>query len=544
MKKNLGLGIVILVLVAAVMLSFAFSAKQRKEYAGNLSKKTEEFSKEKNTLESKIQEVREILSEKEKELDLARKQNFQDDLMAAQSALKASNEKLSQALREHSSMENSKLVLENRLKNTTSELTRTLEELKKARETLAGIENQYKDRLIQLTDSVKLKEGEIKRLQSGSFDRGARTSGSSADFSDSMRAYQSKISELENTISSLNKDLSSKERILARREEELERYRKMPAVSRDISDDRYREMDKDRQFFEKQISDSNAKLLEQQDSLRDLEDRVSELRSTLAERESLLAERTEELQDRAREVAELRDELRSLKFASTSAPGARSEITKAQRELESRVRQLEEDKKTLERRLGDAKKMGRGKAEPEDLFADRNFRIMTETLVKKEEDIRKMEAELKTLRKEKAAHENTFGDREKRLAELEMLVATLTKQLGEYAGMVEQKDRELKLSNSKVDSLMQEIEAQKIASIALQKDLADARAKQEKTFNSLTKIMSINAEGGISSEGVVGLEDYDQASMGQIAKERPGDVRKRAEELRRRVEVLLEDKGK
>ncbi|MBI5873385.1 MAG: hypothetical protein HZB36_04490 [Candidatus Omnitrophica bacterium] len=548
MKKNLIIGFIVVALIAAAVASFAMAQKQKKDYTVKIT----EFSREKSAWDIQASEIKKQLSAKEEELKTARKQNFQLDLLAAQDALRQANERLAQVSRERSGFENTHLVSDNRLKNTTLELTKTLDELKKARLTLGNIEGQYKAKLDQLNNSLKAKDDQIRKLESKLGEKDTTSSGFKTrekDYSDALRKYQAQIAGLEKTVTDLNQALSEKEKIVAQKEVESEKYRRFPGAGRAAQVKADAESVEEKALLEKQISESSARLFDQQEELKGLEKKVGELKDTLYQRELLLAKKDRDLKERINEVESLRAEVKGLGVERGYAGKTAPLLSETQRELEARVSQLESEKLELEDSLEAAQRKSSGRAEakadPKDLFADRNFRILTEALVRKEEEIKQMETELEAFRREKAARESGSGLKEKRLAELEILVTTLTKQLGEYAGLIEQREREVKASSLKVASLMQEIEAHKVASIALQRELVEARSRQEKTFQSLTQIMSINADTGIPNPGAAVEDASKSAGASSEADVNPagsGDVRKRAEELRRRVEVLLEGK--
>jgi chromosome segregation ATPase len=548
-KKNLIIGLVVVALAVAAVVSFAVAQKQKKDYTVKIT----ELSREKSAWDIQASEIKKQLFAKDEELKTARKQNFQLDLLAAQDALRQANERLTQLSREKSGFENTHLVSDNRLKNTTLELTKTLDELKKARVTLGNIEGQYKVKLDQLNNSLKVKDDEIRKFESKLGEKDTTSSGFKVrekDYSDALRKYQAQIAGLEKTVTDLNRALSEKEKIVAQKEANFEKYRRLPGAGRVAQVKADAESVEEKALLEKQISESSAKLFDQQEELEGLEKKVGELKDTLYQRELLLAKKDRDLKERIAEVESLRVEIRGLGAGRGYAGKTVPLLSDTQKELEARISQLESEKLELEDRLEAAQRKSSGRAgdktESKNLFADRNFRILTETLVRKEEEIKQMETELEAFRREKIVRDSGSGLKEKRLVELEILVTTLTKQLGEYAGLIEQREREVKANSSKVASLMQEIEAQKVASIALQRELAEARVKQEKTFQSLTQIMSINADTGIPNTGTsVGDTSMSVGASSETdvnSAAGSGDVRKRAEELRRRVEVLLEGK--
>ncbi|MFH0940414.1 MAG: hypothetical protein V1840_00975 [Candidatus Omnitrophota bacterium] len=396
-------------------------------------------------------------------------------------------------------------------------VTLILGELKKARETLGGIDGQYRTKIAQLIENMKSKDQQLLKFQQQLKGK----EGSVADIRkremearDAVRQHQKRVSELEKTVLTLNKSLDERDRALS------QASKTGPSAQVSLAS-----FERERFNLEKQISDSSARLFDQQEQLKDLEKKVSALGREVSEKELQLAKREQEFKERAGEIETLKNEILNLR-----------PLTETQKQLQEKVRQLEEERRSLEDKFEVAQQRAADNTEGiRDIFADRNFRILTETLVKKEEQIKDMEKELIAFKAEKLS-EGSAGLKEQRLKELEFLVNALTKQLGEYAGMLEKKDGELKISQERLASLTQDLETQKVASIAIQKELADARARQEKTFQSLTQVMNMNLNV-TPVDASVEKEELITAAPDE-------DVQKRAEDIRRRVEVLLQDNEK
>jgi len=528
------------VTVAAVAaVAHIFHDKEKEE----LSTKVSLLSQERGRLSQNAQKMRSLLAEKENALALAQTQNFQSELLAAQVALKEAKDTVALTAKEKSSSENTNFILENRLKNTSSELTKALGELKKAREILDGIDGKYSARMSQLTESVKSKDQQLLKLEE-KIKEGPATDirKRGAEAGDSVRKYQQRISELEKSVEDLNRSLDEKDRMLSKAAKSGSGTQVVAAS-----------FEKERFNLEKQIADSSSKLFDQQEQLQDLEKKVADLNDAVSQRESQLAKGEMELKEKSNEIESLKSEVISLRSMSYQRSETGPILSETQKQLQNKVRGLEMEKRLLEDKLEAAQQLRAGKGEgTKDIFADRSFRILTETMVKKEEQIKQMEAELNAFKSEQLSREGGAGLKEQRLRELEILVNTLTKQLGEYAGMLEKKDIELKADHDKIAALTQDVEAQKIASIALQRELGDARARQDKTFQSLTQIMGMNSNAAPSAAAPTAA---DAANPGQ-AEIAPGysdnlppietseDAKIRVDELRKRVEVLLEGKDK
>ncbi len=526
------------VVFLSVQKASALNAQQRVEWAGQK------------------QRFEQLLAKKDQDLALAAKENFQEELMTVQEALKDANLRMTNAVREKSAAENASILLDSRLKNTTQELTRTLEELKNVRETLGGIEGQYKTKLAQVADTLKSKEAEFIKLQEKLKNKESSVEIHQAQLKTSvedLRKNQLEIESLRKSVATLEKAVADKDKQLAQKQADLDRARLRGATivkgssSEPVPAGQIEGLEKERTNLERQVSDASARLFDQQESLKDLEKKVQSLTQNVAERDALLAQKGKEVDLYRSQVETLRQDIISLRNGSGQVSASMPLLSQTQRDLEERILKLEEDKAMLEARLASASSGKTSKTTVQDPFQDRNFRILTETLVKKEEQINAIQKELEILHREKRGWELGSGPREKRLMELEILVTTLTKQLGEYAALIEKKDTEVKDANRKMNALMDELEAQKLAATAMQKELAEARGRQEKTFQTLTQIMSMNAGPAIpaslntsSYEADVYSEEPVQEEVSVPAVQDAASAKKRAEELRKRVEILLQ----
>lgn len=519
---------------------------------------TASFKREASGLKEENKNLGKNILEKEQALTLAARQNFQNEFLTAQGALREANEKLAAMIREKAGIENSSIILDSRLKNTTLELTRTLDELKKAREAVAGIEGQYSAKVEQLSANIKIKDDQVARLQEKDKEQNALVEHlkmRQKEIEDLLRKHQAKAAELEKTVSGLNKAVGDKEKIIAQKASELEASKKAAWTQQPAAKARAAEaetkiasLEREKVQLEKQVSESSARLFDQQEELHGLKGQLVPIKKELAEKGAELLRREEEMRAKSREIETLKEAVRNLRELAEETSKSEPLVAQAQIQLEEKVRRIEAEKADLEDRLRRAERASvAAREEARDPHLDLNFRVLTETIVKKEEQIASMEAELESLRREKEARGDS-GAKEKKLAEFEVLVRTLTRQLGEYAALISQKDAEVKAGSARIGALMRDVEAQKVSALALQRELADARKKQEKTLQSLTQLLSANTDTSLASASASSVpameEEYvSPAAAGQGAgSDSAADVQKRVEELRRRVEVLLESK--
>jgi len=548
-------GVVLVLLAAAAVcggLSYAIVSERglNTELAGTLADLQEQGTK----LEQINRDLAQALKDKDAQLEAANTTNYRADMVAMQDAFKEANQKVGQMLRERAEMENSNLLLDSRLKNTTKELTNTLEELKQARATLGGVESPYKSKLAQMAENLKRKEEEYLNLQNRLSEAERSLLAYQAegkDYSQGAQMFQGRLEALDKDIAGLRAELVEKDRKLSEKDIEISELRQNLETARTEAEKQQAAsavagVESQRAGLAQEITASNAQLLGQQEELKSVQQSLADLKEKLYQREAALAEKEREVTQSRSEMDRLKEEIAALRSGKDVVSKGAAEGTEVRRELDKKIRDLEKENDALQEKLSRAEKQPRGR-EKSDPFLDRNLRLLTEQLVKKEEEIRDLTTQLAALQNEKKAWEKSFGPREKRMAELEILVNTLTKQLGEYAGMIEKRDAELRANAERGSSLADELEAQKMAALALQKELAEARSRQEQTLQKLTQLMSMNTSG-------VGPDDMDFSlygpatnfadpkAPGRQAGESPAQARQRAEKVKKQVEVLLESR--
>ncbi len=412
---------------------------------------------------------------------------------------------------------------------------RTQTEQEQADKAAAELESQRRDLKQQITASqeqLKDKEAQLEDFRQ-----------QLAEVRKRLYQREAVLAEIEARRQSLEQQISASQEQLKGKEQQLDTFQRQSA---ELKEKLYKheavlaEMKSQRQAFEQQITASQERLKSKEEQFDVLQLQLTDLREKLHEREALLSEKEHEAQLALRETDGLREEILDLRSDKQMFSKGTAELAKVRRELDSRIQRLEKENALLERELASAEK-GAAVSKKGDPFRDRNLRLMTEQLVKKEEEIRGLTDALTSLEKERKAWERSFGPREKRMAELEILVNTLTKQLGDYAAMIEKRDAELGASAKHIASMTEDLEAQKMAALALQKELAEARSRQERTLQKLTQLMSMNTDG-------VGPDDMDFSLYGPPTgftadapkREDPSKVRSRVEKLKRQVEVLME----
>ncbi len=542
--------VMVLLTAAAVCAGFVYLIARERSLNTELSGTVASLKEEQVRWEQAKSRLEQTLKDKEAELEIANTKNYRADMVQMQDAFKEANQKLQLMIRERAELENTNFILDSRLKNTTGELTKSLEELRQARALLGGIENPYKVKMVQLSENLKKKEEEYLVLQKRLEEVQRALMAYEAqgeEYSQGARKYQERLEVLSGNIANLKMELVEKNRLLSQKDVALTDLRREMETAQTAAEQQKASgavagVESERKNLQAQISASSAELAGQEQALEEQRQNLTDLRDKLYDREAALAAKERELSQNRTEMDRLKAEIAALRSGKEMLAKGTQDVAQVRRELDRKIRDLEKENASLQKKLAEAQVRSRG-GQQEDPFKDRNLRLMTEQLVKKEDEIRGLAAEIATLTKEKKAWEKSFGPREKRMAELEILVNTLTKQLGDYAAMIEKRDAELRASAKNIASLTEDLEAQKMAALALQKELAEARSRQERTLQKLTQLMSMNTDG-------VGPDDMDFNLYGQVPgadtqQEKPEDpskVRSRVEKLKRQVEVLMEHK--
>ncbi len=546
--------VVALLAAAAVCGGLVYVIVRERQQNTQLSGSVAQLREQQSELEEAKGRLEQTLKGKETELQAANTANYRADMLKMQDGFKEVNQKLHKIIREQAELENTNFILDSRLKRTTKELMKSLEELMQARALLGGVENPYKVKMAQMAENMKAKEQQYMNLQKrlAETERGLMAyQAQGEDFTQGARRYQERLQVLSGNIATLRGELVEKSRLVQQKDFEIsnlliEVERVRSTVQQEAVAGAVASLKVEREGLQDQIASSQARLKTQQDELVTMNGELAKLRAKLFEREAFLEQKEREVVEGRLEAEGLREEIAVLRSGQDVLAKGAPDASKVYRELEKKIRQLERENAALEKKITEAQKRSRGRQrDKEDPFRDRNLRLLTEQLVKKEREIRNLADDVTALKKEKKAWQKSFGPREKRLAELEILVNALTKQLGDYAGMIEKREAELRASAKYIASLTEEVEAQKIASLALQKEMAEARARQERTLQKLTQIMSMNTDG-------VGPDDMDFTLYTPVTsfadpeisrlegRADPAKVRKRVEELKRQVEVLME----
>ncbi len=590
--------VVALLAAAAVCGGLVYVIVRERQQNTQLSGSVAQLREQQSELEEAKGRLEQTLKGKETELQAANTANYRADMLKMQDGFKGANQKLHKIIRERAELENTNFILDSRLKNMTKELTRSLEELGQARVLLSGTENPHKVKMVQLSESLKKKEQESRDLQ-GRLQEMERAlmayRAQGEDYSQGAQRYQERMEVLSRNIANLRSELVGKNRELTQKDvkireleqhvvrvrseaereqaakaaetitsqrQDLERQvtatqeqlkgkeEELASFHRQMEDLRRRlydreavlaEMESRYAGFEQQIAASQQQLMGKEQQLDTLQQQLADLKGRLHERETMLAERENDVAQARLEIKELEEEAAALRSGKGVSAKVSGDVARVRRDLERKIRDLEKENAALGKKLAAAEKRPRGEQVKEDPFRDRNLRLLTEQLVKKEREIRGLADDVTALKKEKKGWERAFGPREKRMAELDILVNTLMKQLGDYSAMIEKRDVNLRAGAKQIASLTEDLEAQKAAALALQKELAEARARQERTLQKLTQLMSMNTDG-------VGPDDMDFNLYGPptgfaVPQEKPEDpskVRKRVDKLKRQVEVLME----
>jgi chromosome segregation ATPase len=200
------------------------------------------------------------------------------------------------------------------------------------------------------------------------------------------------------------------------------------------------------------------------------------------------------------------------------------ENTIATRQLtQDRVRELESERLALESKLADVQASMSKKAELSQNL-QQNVDYLNQQLSSRDREKKDLEAKLSGL------DMNTKQDLEKeraRYTEINTLYNSLKTQISQFSDTLNAKTVELEQRNRDVYALREELTSLKSKTMIMDNELSETKDRQRKTLDDLIAAVRLNS---ILQERIAGGASVPYANM---------DDKQKAEELRRKVEVIL-----
>jgi chromosome segregation ATPase len=522
-----------------------------------------ETLQEKEQLQKYNSEIEGKIKEQEKKLqELSDVERINNSLQNAQRLVLELNKKLTEMDKERLSLKNANLSLNTRLENTNKEMSKALEDAKIMKAEIAKLdsgqggilkrkaEDLGRDNELKSMDLAKLKD-ELVKIQATNqslIENNKNLEKNLKDLEEKNIALQTKtvssgkglglqdipFKELQNNVSQLKVTLAQKEGQIKQLEEELERLNSVSGQTRG-NRDQQRIIDN----LESANNDLNRKISDLEDTLNIARKEISSLKSRKEPSAvSALYENTKEQLDRLsgilikkelemdsakRESLEVKDKLATLQ---SKLAGMDQELS-INRKNSAEVKELERQRITLDGRLNELQQILAKKSELVESL-QKNLEYLTTQLAKKEQEFKSIESKFATV-------DNTTKDevekQKARFEEINMLYNSLKMQVTQFSDALNQKELELEQRSKESDSLKEEFVRLQLRYESLEKELADARERQRKTLDDLVAAVKLNT---VLQERIMGIPPGKETSRSV------SEQQKKAEELKRKIEVILE----
>lgn len=539
------------VLGLAVVVSASFNRKKVENQ--QLTDVLDDALKEKEALQTAIADMERRIAEKEAQIsDLSDVQAIKQALSSAQQNVEAVNQEMDRVIKERAALQDQNLSLTNRLQNTTKEYIRVTEELRKAKDDVSRLTkeaNPNKSYVASLTANIQKKDAELVKLRGDISALQANASKLVAANKSSekrVKELESERAVLESRIARIDKGVSSQSASLKDMQDTIDRLKNM--VERKEDQIRFLQEELDRAGSrmsahgaaavrtadagrEKELDAANMELRNQLSQLiKELTDAKAEAKrrkttqalqpDTRADGKisDLLVRKELELDTARREAVDFRE-----KNVALQAKIANLENTLATRQSSiERVRELENQRLALESKISDLQSGLSKKTELADNL-QQNIEYLNKQVSVKDEEQRNISAKLAAI--DSTARQDIEKERA-RYNEINVLYTSLKTQVTQFSQTLTQKQAELEKRNDEIFNLRQDLASVKAKTQALEVELAESKDRQRKTLDDLVAAVRLNTV--LQERLAGGVSDVDP------------EEKKRADELRKKVEVILE----
>jgi chromosome segregation ATPase len=449
--------------------------------------------KEKERIQASVDQLQAQLKDKEEQLAiLSDVQGIKTALINAQLNIDNLNKELGKYNRDRAALQDANVSLTTRLQNTTKEYMRTMDELKSAQ------------------------------------DQAARLSkGASPD---------------KNKIDEINKIADEKNKELARQKEELDSL-KASSQSLTANNRALEKKLKDLEYSRGIIAE-NTQNLQGEIDMREIPSK--QLQATITFLRGELSRKEER-------IAELED-----KFARQVAAGSRTEGTIGERKYKDTKADLDQLSGILIR-----KEIEMDSVKKDAMFAKEEL-IALQTKLSGMQDSRVNQEKLKDMEKQKLSWQSQLNqlqqelskknelveslhknidyltmqkgelDKEKRRsAETNMMYNNLKDQISQFSDAISLKEEEIENKRREILSLREELSSFKSRWAQLENDLAEAKENQKKIMGDLSAAVRINS---LLQEKIRSAPEGQESAYPLFSSE----DKKKADELKRKIEVILE----
>ena len=158
----------------------------------------------------------------------------------------------------------------------------------------------------------------------------------------------------------------------------------------------------------------------------------------------------------------------------------------------------------------------------------KNLEYLTQQLARKDEEVRSIETRLA---KSDTGTKEELEKQKSRYEEINLLYNSLRTQVSQFSDALNQRESEIEQKRREIASLKEEMASLKSRYEILNEELAEARQRQRKTLDDLVAAVKLNT---MMQEKITGV------SISPAVKEIATEDKKKADELRRKIEVILE----
>jgi chromosome segregation ATPase len=508
---------------------------------------------EKEQLQSTILSMESQLKDKEEQLASLRDvQSIRQSLANAQTTIENINKEMERVNRERAALQDINLSMTGRLQNTTKEYMRTVEELKKAKEDIARLSKELSPDKKRMDQSAKLLESKTAALakvqadfagqqkeydallvNNKSLERKIKEletekktlSGKMRDMDVDLSKQGSPVKAMRDTIDELKVQLSRKENQIKVLEAELAKADQTAAVSTKAGQApvvREAGVSQDVQLKQQlsKLIDQLNDARQEMNNLRKAQERSPESAQQDKRLSDILVKKELELETTRKNALDAKENIVALQ----SRIATLENTIAARHQTQDRIKELESERLALESKLLDLQSSF-GKKNELAQNLQQNVDFLNQQLALRDKEKQALESKLAGL------DTDTKQDLEKekaRYAEINTLYNSLKTQIAQFSDTLNAKTAELEQRNKDIYSLREELTSLKSKSMIMENELAETRDRQRKTLDDLIAAVRLNS---ILQERIASGASVPYATM---------DDKQKADEIRRKVEVILE----
>ena len=515
----------ILYIVGAVslvsLLSYAgFSYHGQKQLAVQLNQLLDDTLKEKEQLQASVEQMQTQLKEKEDRLaGLVDVEGMKTALLNAQVNIANLNKELERFNRDRASLQEANISLTTRLANTTKEYMRSMDELKIAQDLAAKLNKGLSPDKKKLDDAYKSVEDKNKELgrQKQELDS---LKASSDSLIASNKALEKKLKDLESSRGSLVQNVDNLQQELGEREAPAKKLQDtIASLRRELSRKEEQIADLENRLTQQAASPAKALISASDKKSGDL------LKGEMDRLSGILIRKEFEIDSAKKEALAAKEELVALQ---SKLAGVQDNLYSS-RVNQEKLKELENQRIFLQAQLNQVQQdLSKKKELVESL--QKNLDYLTAQVDKKDREKAGLDARLSLL---DASSRQDIDKEKKRSQESDIMYNSLKTQLSQFSDEISLKEAEIENNRKEAAGLREELASLRVRAAQLENDLLESRDSQKKIMGDLQAAVRLNAvlQERIKFAPAGGETGYPVSSQ---------EDKKKADELKRRIEVILE----